>query len=361
MSKAPKNIEKILLGVGGVAGLALVAFGFMKNAGAQEDFGASIGQPKDDSTDVAIANDVTATISSVTSEHEVQAATVPAPNLEGGTRPVDLFVGVPLYGSRDNPNEPVDPVTAEDIHPPIPNAWWLKWGAKLNYADSPSRDDDNDGFTNAEEYKADTNPTNAAKHPPLIAKLSYVTDDSFRWIIIPGTPINGQLTPKLEAGEPVLSPPVKLRVGFADALKEGDIFFKEGDERFVNRFKFLGTENRKVRNERLNIDEDVEFVKIEDQKDNKKGMVYEFPTRFPRAEYEGLSEYDRTAVLDLRALGMEGQSFKVEERRNFALPPDDANKDYYLKEVTPEKIVVEWKDGDQTQSVEIPKGGLPEM
>lgn len=361
MSKAPKNIEKILLGAGVVVGGALVALGFMKNAGTDEDFGSSIGEPRNVDPSVPLANDVTAAITSVGSEPEVPAATVPAPTLEEGTRPIDLYVGVPLYASRDNPNEPVDPVTAADIHPPIPNAWWLKYGAKLNYADSPSRDDDNDGFTNAEEFKADTDPTNASKHPPLIAKLKYVTDDSFRWIILPGTPITEKLTPKLEAGMPVLEPPVKMRVGFADAIKEGEIFFKEGDERFVNRFKYLGVEERDVRNERLNINQKVTFAKFEDQKDNKKGLVYEFPVSIPRAEREGLSEYDRFAVLDLRALGLAGNDFRVEERRHFALPPDAEEKTYYLKEVTPEKIVVEWKDGEETRSVEIPKGQMPEI
>lgn len=361
MSKAPKNIEKILLGVGLVAGGALAAFGFMKNGETSEDFGSNIGQPNNADTSVAIAPEVSATINSVTSDRKIPAATVSAPNLDDGVRPVDLFVGVPLYASRDNPEEPVDPVTADDIHGSIPNAWWLKYGAKLNYANSPSRDDDKDGFTNEEEFKAGTNPTNASKHPPLISKLSYVSDESFRWVILPGFPTGGKVTPKLEAGEPVLDPPVKLRVGFADALNPGDLFFKEGDERFVNRFKFLGIEEKDVRNERLNINQKVTFVRFEDQKENKQGLVYEFPTSIPRAEREAMSEHDRIAVLDLQALGMKGQTFKIEERRKFSLPPGEEEMSYYLKEVTPEKVVVEWEEAGETRSVEIPKGQLPEI
>ena len=63
-----------------------------------------------------------------------------------------------------------------------------------------------------------------------------------------------------------------------------------------------------------------------------------------------------------QALGLDGKEFKVEERTPFALPPTAKEKNYLLKEVTPEAIVVEWKDNDgKTQSVKIPKGGLPDM
>ncbi|MBB5351895.1 hypothetical protein HNR46_002134 [Haloferula luteola] len=361
MSKAPKNIEKILLGAGVVVGGTLAAFGIMKNVGVGKDFGSSITQPSDVDTSIPLASEVGSTLNSSGSKIDVPSAEVPAPNLEGGMRPVDLYVGSALYASRDNPNEPVDPVTADNIHPPIPNAWWLKYGAKLNFADSPSRDDDNDGFTNLEEFKAKTDPTNASKHPPLIAKLTYVTDESFRWVIIPGFPLEGKLSPKLEAGDPADNAPVKMKVGFSDQLESGAIFFKEGDERFVNRFKFLGIEERAVRNERLNIDQNVTFAKFEDQKDNKKGLTYEFPTNIPRAEREAQSQYDRFAVLDLRALGFEGQDFKIEERRKFALPPDADEQAYYLKEVTPEKIVVEWEEGGETHEVEISKGQMPDF
>ena len=358
MSKAPKNIEKILLAVGVLAGGGLGALGFMKKGAAVEDFGNRIPEPRDAETSVAGSEKVPGTLNSITSDRQFPAATVEAQALEEGTRPVDLFVGVPLFASRDNPNEPIDPVTSDDIHPPIPNAWWLKYGAKPNFADSPQRDDDGDGFTNLEEFEAGTHPTNGSIHPPLIAKLSFIKDESTWWLLEFGNYFNGQWTPKMETEDGA-----KFRVGFAAPLKEGDLFFSDApaESGFMNRFKFLRVEDRTVRNERLNIDEQLQFGIYEDQRENKKGRTYEVPNRMPRAEKPNHRNFDRTAVLELRALGQEGAEFKIEENTRFALPADGKDKTYLLKEVTPEKVVIEWEQDGETLSVEIPKGGLPEI
>ena len=65
-------------------------------------------------------------------------------------------------------------------------------------------------------------------------------------------------------------------------------------------------------------------------------------------------------MLDLQAIGYEGKEFKVEERTNFALPPDAAEKKYFLKKVTPTAIEVEYEKTPGTkETLEIPKGGTP--
>jgi len=358
MSKAPKNIEKILLAVGILAGGGLAALGFMKNGAAEEEFGQSIPEPRDAETSVAGAEKVSGTLNSLTSDRLFPAAMVDAPTLDEGKRPVDLFVGVSLYASRDKPNDPIDLVTSDDIHPPVPNAWWLKYGAKPNFADSLQRDDDGDGFTNLEEFHAGTHPTNGSMHPPLIAKLSFIKDESSWWLLEFGNYFNGQWTPKME-----LEGGTKFRVGFAAPLKEGDLFFSDApaESGFMNRFKFLRVEERTVRNQRLNIDEQLQFAIYEDQRENKKGRLYEVPNRIPRAERENFRNFDRTAVLELGAVGQGGKEFKVEENTRFALPFDGKEKTYLLKEVTPEKVVIEWEEDGETRSVEIPQGGLPEF
>ncbi|MCU0795501.1 MAG: thrombospondin type 3 repeat-containing protein [Akkermansiaceae bacterium] len=358
MSKAPKNIEKILLAVGVLAGGGLAALGFMKNGKATEDFGSSIPEPRDAETSVPGSEKVPGTLNSLTSDRQFAAAMVDAASLEEGKRPVDLFVGVSLYASRDNPNDPIDPVTSEDIHPPIPNAWWLKYGAQPNFADSPQRDDDGDGFTNLEEFEAGTHPTNGSIHPPLIAKLSFIKDESSWWFLEFGNFFNGQWTPKMET-----EGGSKFRVGFAAPLKEGDLFFSDAppESGFMNRFKFLKVEDRTVRNERLNIDEQMQFAIVEDQRENKKGMIHEIPNRIPRPDRPKFRKYDRSAVFELGAIGQEGKEFKVEENTRFALPQDGKEKTYLLKEVTPEKVVIEWEEDGETRSVEIPKGGLPDI
>ncbi|MGE9270736.1 MAG: Amuc_1099 family pilus-like system protein [Verrucomicrobiales bacterium] len=359
MSKPPKNIEKIVLGVGAVAGLGLAALGFMKASAFDEDFSAPSKQPGPSDTSVSGAELVPGTINSLASDRVYTSATVPNEKLESGQRPVDLFVGVPLYANRDNPNEPIDPLVGGDRHPPIPNAWWLKYGVDMTYADSPQRDDDGDGYSNLEEFQGKTDPSDSADHPPLIAKLFFTREESAEWLVLFGTEISGQWMPKLEAefSKDMEGNPMKNKVSFGEGLKPGDVFFAE--EPMAKRFKFIGFEDRVQRNQRLNIDENLRFAIFEDLSENKPGKRYEIPNRLPRAQRPDWVQHDRTAYLELQAIGQSGQTLKVVEGTRFALPKDAEAKDYFLKEVTPEHIVVEWKNGYATEDITIPKGGLP--
>ena len=360
MSKAPKNIEKVLLGVAAVAAGGLVYLGVSKSSAVEEDFSSRITSDRKTDTEVKGAMKVTEIIASRTSNRVVDVGTIPAPQLEGGQREVDLFTGVALFANREDPNNPVDLPTSGDVHPPIPNVWWIKYGVSPEFADPPQRDDDEDGFSNIEEFKAGTSPGDASAHPSLVAKLSYVKDESEPWRVEYGFESGGLWIPKLKTGELPDEKGPKNRVAFDKGLKPGDMFF--GEDPMKGRFKFTGIVERTQRNERLSIDETLRFAQFEDQKANKLGEKYEVPNRLPKAQYMDYQQFDRTAVLDLQALGLDGKEFKVEERTPFALPPTAKEKNYLLKEVTPEAIVVEWKDNDgKTQSVKIPKGGLPDM
>jgi len=69
----------------------------------------------------------------------------------------------------------IDPIEGqEQLHPPIPNDWLIKFG--LNYTDANVKDQDadGDGFTNLEEYNAKTDPKNKASTPPKHTKLRFI-------------------------------------------------------------------------------------------------------------------------------------------------------------------------------------------
>lgn len=359
MSKAPKNIEKVVLGVGALAGIGLAALGFMKAGAVEEDFPGNSRQPKDSDTSVAGAAQVPGTLNSLQSDRVYEAAIVENPKI--GDRPVDIFIGVPLYADRDNPNKPVDPLLGNDIHAPIPNEWWLENGVDMTFADSPQRDDDGDGFTNLEEFTAKTHPGKASDHPPLIAKLSFVKEESQQWLVLFGNDLGGKWVPKLddELSRDIEGKVMKNKVGFADGVEPGGLLFAE--EPLKGRFKFTGFEEREVKNERLNITEKIKFAKFEDTSENKEGRKYEIPNRLPRAQRQNWVQYDRTAFLDLQAVGEGGKVFEVVEGTRFALPSGGEEKNYLLKEVTPESIVVEWEEEGAQKNVTIPKGGLPEF
>ena len=164
----------------------------------------------------------------------------------------------------------------------------------------------------------------------------------------------------LQQGEPVADTAVYIgdfapqMTGPANPVPPGGIFFEKGAA--MGRFKLLGSEKRMVMNEAIQAEEEITFVRIEDQRPNKKGDVYEIPASFRAADQGKHTRFDRTAVLTLEALGLAGQEFRAEENTAFALPPGDAKKLYRMKEVTPERIVIEFNEGDgKVQTYEIMK------
>jgi hypothetical protein len=279
---------------------------------------------------------------------------------EANDRPVDLFVGIPLFADKNNPNVPVDPLSPKmkPVHPPIPNKWWIETGADITHADSPSRDDDGDGFTNLEEFEAKTHPVDKNSIPALVNKLAYLKDESTMWYVQFGLESSGKWAPRFVGVTPDKKTKLQNRVSAVEMLSPGDTFFKEGI--FASRFKFTGMEEREVTSERTRLVQRVKFALYEELKPNKKGDKYESQAGLPDAELEAKAYHDRIAVLDLRAIGYSGKEFKVEERTKFALPPDAPEKNYLLKKVTPEGIEVEYTDTDgQTKTLEITKGGTP--
>ncbi|MEP5507324.1 MAG: Amuc_1099 family pilus-like system protein, partial [Luteolibacter sp.] len=238
------------------------------------------------------------------------------------------------------------------VHPPIPNQWWIENRVDPGFGDSPLLDADEDGFTNLEEYEAKTDPSDGQAYPPLITKLSYVSDESVQWVLRPAFPAGEGYTFEYNdtAGR-------RNKTGAANAVQPGDMLFVE--EPMKNRFKYLGFEERDVMDERLNTNVKTKFVKIEDQKPNKKGMLYEIPGGFRKGDAEKYSKFDRTAVLSLEALGMNGEEIKVEENTSFSLPPKGKVKNYKLTKVTPEGITVEVTspDGEKT-NYNIAKGAV---
>lgn len=80
-----------------------------------------------------------------------------------------LFVSRPYVLKED---KLVDPLEGDaDLHPPIKNAWLIKYN--LDYADPDvkNQDPDKDRFSNLEEFLAGTDPTNDKSVPPYHTKL----------------------------------------------------------------------------------------------------------------------------------------------------------------------------------------------
>jgi hypothetical protein len=348
MSKSPKNIEKTLLGVAGLAAVGFAAMGFMKSSGVAEDFPPpQAGPPKGD-----IGVPEAEATSASTSSLKLNRAFEPEKDANGN--PIDQFVGIRLFADKNNPNEPKDIRGGDPVHPPIDNKWWVETGADPTYANSPARDDDGDGFSNLDEFQGKTDPLDKKKFPPLIDKLAYLKDESTMWYVQFGFESEGKWAPKIRIRTPD-GKQIENKVSALEMIKPGETFFKEKE--MAGRFKFTGIIEKEVTSERTNLTQMVKFGQYEDLKPNKAGDKYESQYGLPDAQLTASAYYDRFAVLDLQAVGYAGQEFKVEERAAFALPSDAPEKNYFLKQVTPDSIVVEYKDADgATQTKEIKKG-----
>lgn len=97
-----------------------------------------------------------------------------ADNSANGAERGSLFVSRPYLLKDDKLIDPIE--GNEQLHPPITNAWLIKYN--LNYADPTIKDQDmdGDGFTNLEEFTADpqTDPCDKISVPPSILKLRFV-------------------------------------------------------------------------------------------------------------------------------------------------------------------------------------------
>lgn len=343
MSWISKNYEKAAVGVAVLATAGLVYAGWNKLNSVDEDFGnvPKGNGPEDPS--VKGANAVATAKSSFSLERRWTQG-------DDQGRPVDLFTGVALFVNKNDPKNPVYLIKGAEVHAGIPNSWWIEHRIDPGFGDSPQRDEDEDGFSNRDEFIAKTDPKKASEYPALITKLTFVGEESVKWLLRPGFEAQGgSFTFSFGDGK------ANNRVGAANPIAPGGIFFENDPAK--GRFKLLGSEVREIMNESIQAPVKVTFVRIEDQKPNKKGQVYEIPASFPPRDNAKHTKFDRTAVFTLEALGLHGQEFKVEENTAFALPPGDGKKSYKVTVVTPEQVVVEFTGEDgKIQTHAIAKG-----
>jgi hypothetical protein len=356
MSWMSENYEKAALGGGAAVALALAFFGWSAASSVDENLQNPATGRGDNTTAVKGAEEIPGTISAMKAGHKWSPAVV-------NDRSLDLFTGIPLFAKRGE-KDPVDLWTAQPIHPPIDNQWFLKYRIDIGFADSAERDPDGDGFSNLEEFQAKTDPSDPKSHPALIAKLSYVDQEKVQWMVRWSSELDDRSVFKCRDSH---FPGKDFGMKMEDAVKPGEICkFKDLRDKkcpLSNRFKFVEIQERTEKNKRTGEKKTMKYAIMEDLKPNKKGDRFEVPRRVPTARLKQLIHQDRTAVFELKAAGHQGKTFKVEERTVFALPPGAKEKRFFLKEVTDKNVTVEVRDasGAAMKTFVIPKGGLPDI
>ncbi|HCC20652.1 MAG TPA: hypothetical protein DEP88_05330 [Verrucomicrobiales bacterium] len=324
MSWFSENYEKAFLGG---AAVITVTLGYMTFKSGDDPFSIDLGKQNND-TSVPGLVPINKTKKSLAVSHEILQRDVDG-------RKVDLFTGVALFAKADDPKNPVDLLKSSPVHQGIPNTWWLKYELDPGFNNAPDLDPDEDGFTNREEFVAETNPIDFDKHPNPVTKLRMVERKTTQVHIKPQDFGNNKFLFKLEnKRERRLNQMDPKPIGFNTIIPFVLPLMKD-------RFKFLSVMEKP--NTRTGMKDKIWL--FEDQKPNKKGDVYKFDSR---GRLEGLSNrssgiMDTTITLRLEALKQGGNNFEIEEGTNFSLPykADAKIKPYFLKKVDLKSKLVE--------------------
>lgn len=359
-----QQYDKVILAASAVISLGLAYLGYSNSSNAETDF--EFFTKTSGQGDVAVQG---APLLASTLALVDQPRTLQQPICVDSQRPIDQFVGVALFAKKPSGAEklakPVDPILDAPIHPPIPNRWWLDNQIDLGFANSPRRDEDGDGFSNQEEYEAETDPSDKKKHPDLLKKLRFVKHESVGYFLWFYSSLGDnqyqfkivQLPPVFESAslgqqQSYLANSLQYN-RTKDFISAGSNIFDEGFGK--QRFRLKEIVEREVTNEATKLTMKNEFAIIEDLAPHKQD-TFEIPKN-PRArERPETVRYDRSAVLVLEAIGEEGKEFKVLENTKFSLPIKGGEKRYLLKKITPDALTVEFTDGEgKNQTIDIPK------
>ena len=282
--------------------------------------------------------------------------------LEGPVTPkgraIENFVGTPLFlkDGVENPIDLGDPSYKEVVHEGIPNQWWLDHRIDPGWDNSPSLDQDGDGFSNREEFSAKTDPNDPKSFPGLVAKLQcmQLKKRVFRLTYSSDTTI-GEIkasdTFKFNYEEIVNKQRVRATSENIQPGKgvDSNVFSKGGAQM---RYEFKKIEQRKFINPRNNLQEISNFATLEDVAGAKKGDSVELK----KGSRNGVNVRDWTAVLRLAAIGQEANELQIEERGTFSLPfdPNAAKKPYTFAGVSDlGSAIIEWDEDGETKSMEL--------
>ncbi|MGB2091463.1 MAG: Amuc_1099 family pilus-like system protein [Akkermansiaceae bacterium] len=332
MSWLSDHYEKVTLGA---AITAMAALGYIGHKNRDDQANVFRLHSAKQNTEVGVEGfaEVENAKVSMYMDHQIHQADVDG-------RKVDLLTGIVLYSKRDDPKNPVDMLKDEPVHAGIPNTWWMENQLDPGYANAPERDPDDDGFTNREEYEAETDPGLATDYPQPVNKLKVVDVTTTQAHIKPREAIGGG---KKSFFNLLNKNGFKLNQTLGEVELGGTILFKRS--LMQKRFRFADLDKRRNANGVV----DVIWV-IEDLQPNKRGTLYRFDKR---GDLDGhpdrsLGIMDSTAKLVLQALGEDDKPFEVEENTRFSLPFDDkaAQKPYLLKSIdlNNREVVVEYTD-----------------
>ena len=195
------------------------------------------------------------------------------------------------------------------VHPPVPNDWFEKYGLHIEDADVLDQDPDKDGFTNLDEWQGGTDPIDKNSHPDYLTKLHLVTatEEPFPYVF------------SSRAGN-------KFGINSID-LNEPTQFLKVGEIVRGTDFKIVNFTEKSARNQ-YGTNNDVSELLLEHQQTHVqvtlvKGKVATSPQSVATFVYTWGGR----------------REFEVRKDQEFSLKPNEEIK-YKLVDVQPDKAVI---------------------
>jgi hypothetical protein len=204
------------------------------------------------------------------------------------------------------------PATLENtqVHAPVPNEWFEKYGLPIEDADALEQDPDKDGFNNLDEWQGNTDPTKAESHPDYTTKLRLVsaTEEAFPYIFASRTKD-------------------KFGINSADG-SEPTQFLKVGDIIRGTDFKIIKFTEKKERNQ-YGMKMDVSELLLEHQENHAqltlvKGQVATSPQSVATFVYTWGGR----------------KELEVRKDQEFPLATAEGDRTYKLIDVRPDKAVI---------------------
>ena len=196
------------------------------------------------------------------------------------------------------------------VHAPVPNEWFEKYGLPVEDADALEQDPDKDGFANLDEWQGNTDPTKADSHPDYTTKLHLVsaTEEPFPYIFASRT---------------------KDKFGINSVNEsEPTQFLKVGDVIRGTDFKIMKFTEKKERNQ-YGMKMDVSELLLEHQQNHAqltlvKGQVATSPQSVATFVYTWGGR----------------KQFEVRKDQEFPLATAEGNRTYKVIDVHPDKAVI---------------------
>jgi hypothetical protein len=209
----------------------------------------------------------------------------------------------------------------------IPNKWFID--NRLNFTDPNvvNTDADGDGFTNADEWRGNTNPNSKESHPPYHTKLWLKRFEKVPFLL------------KFNAydGDPVKDKPEDLTFQINTlTVRTPSVFRKIGDNVAGEKYKIIKFEYKKM-TDANGVEKDVSELTLEKNDETKDKVVLIYNTR--------IDSPDSFALFDYQWPGAAGD-IRVPKGKEFVLRPV-IDQRYRLLDINEQAASIQTPSGEK--------------